>query len=63
MDNRHFPVDHDSFPEKIEEWDKNSLIPSIGIIFLRDTIEDYKLKSLDYLTNLYPSFMISFKYL
>ena len=31
----------------------NSLIPLIGIVYLSDKIEEYKLKSLDYLTNLF----------
>ena len=31
----------------------HSLIPLIGIVYLSDKIEEYKLKSLDYLTNLF----------
>jgi len=47
------PKEIDSFPIIMREQVKDSSIPLIGIIFLRDTIEDYKLKSLDYLTNLF----------
>ena len=47
------PGEHDSFHLVIQEQVENSAIPLIGIILLRDTMEDYKLKSLDFLTNLF----------
>ena len=48
-----FPSEYDSFIFMKREQVNNSLIPLIGIVYLSDKIEEYKLKSLDYLTNLF----------
>ena len=48
-----FPSEYDSFIFMKREQVDNSLIPLIGIVYLSDKIEEYKLKSLDYLTNLF----------
>ena len=48
-----FPIEYDSFIYMKREQVDHSLIPLIGIVYLSDKIEEYKLKSLDYLTNLF----------
>ena len=48
-----FPIEYDSFIYMKRKQVDHSLIPLIGIVYLSDKIEEYKLKSLDYLTNLF----------